>query len=118
MQPHTLDDMVNSQFESKSIIPEVGALRPTPKVNRLSEPHQARLGTIFKNHQNLFSRSKHHLGKFNEFEVEAHIDKTSKVSCKQVQRNRVLPLSCKQDLLKYKNSGLFENSTGKADFYC
>ena len=33
-------------------------------------------------------------------------------------RNRILPESCKQDLLKYKDSGLFANSTGLADAYC
>ena len=29
-----------------------------------------------------------------------------------------MPSSCKQDLLKYKASGLFDNSTGLADHYC
>ena len=29
-----------------------------------------------------------------------------------------MPASCKQDLLKYKDSGLFANSTGLADHYC
>ena len=118
MQPHTLEEMINSQFESKSILPEVGSVSPIPNVYLLSEAYQARLGTIFKNHPNLFSRSKHHLGRFNGVEAEANIDESSPVNCKQVQRNRVLPPSCKQDLLKYKNSGLFIDSTGKADFYC
>ena len=82
---------------------------PTSKVDHLSEPLQARLGTIIKNH---------HLGRFVGFEAEAQIDETSKVNCKQVQHNRFLPPSCKQDFLKYKKSGLFADSTGKADFYC
>ena len=109
--------MVNANFENKLII-NSALVTPTSKVDHLSKPLKARLGTIFRNHPNLFSRSKHHLGRFVGFEAEAQIDETSKVNCKQVQRNRVLPPSCKQDLLKYKQSELFADSTGKADFYC
>ena len=83
----------------------------------MSKNLQSRLGQIFQNHASLFSKSKHHLGKFVGFEAEAHIDVNSKVNCKQLPRNRVLPPSCKQDLFKYKDSGLFADSTGKADHY-
>ena len=55
---------------------------------------------------------------FLGFEAEALIDTSSKINCKQAPRNRVLPQSCKQDLLKYKTAGLFAESTGKADLYC
>ena len=58
------------------------------------------------------------LGRFLGFQAEVPIDFSSKVNCKQPQRNRVLPPSCKQDLLKYKDSGLFANSTGRADHFC
>ena len=84
----------------------------------MSKPLQSRLEQIFVKHSNLFSRSKHHLGKFNGFKAVAHIDENSKINCRQPARNRVLPASCKQDLLKYKDSGLFAASTGLADHYC
>ena len=35
-----------------------------------------------------------------------------------VGRNTIWVDSCKQDLLKYKDSGLFAHSTGLADHYC
>ena len=118
MQPKNLDDMVSAEFEKKSIILDPGLVNPTKKIDHLSKKLQDRLGTIFSKHSGLFSRSKHHLGKFVGFQAEAHIDETSKIDCKQTQRNRVLPPSCKQDLFKYKQSGLFADSTGKTDYYC
>ena len=69
-------------------------------------------------YKDLFSQNKHHIGRFLGFQAEAHIDFSSKVNCKQPQRNRVLPPSCKQDLIKYKDAGLFANSTGRADHFC
>ena len=73
---------------------------------------------VLDNHPNLFSRSKHHLGAFRGFQAVVDIDKTSKLHCRQAPRNRILPASCKQDLLKYMQSGLFQHSTGLADDYC
>ena len=58
------------------------------------------------------------MGKFVGFKAVAQIDSNSKVKCKQAPRNRVLPASCKKDLLKYKESGLFTYRTGLADHYC
>jgi hypothetical protein len=46
------------------------------------------------------------------------IDCDNKVKCRQAPRNRVLPASCKQDLLKYNQSGLFATSSGLANHYC
>ena len=118
MQPLSLDDMIQANFEKKSIIPEVGPKDPTPDTSHLSPEIQGRLKTIFAKHQKLFSRSKHHLGRFTGFEATANIDKKSPINCRQGARNKVLPPSCKQDLQKYKTSGLFELSTGLADDYC
>ena len=47
----------------------------------------------------------------------AQIDHNSKSKCRQAPRNRVLPALCQQDLLKYKDSGLFAHSMGLADNY-
>ena len=88
--------MVSAEFEKKSIIPECGSVNPTTKIDHLSKPLQRRLGQIFEKHTNLFSRSKHHLGKFVGFQAEAYIDAHSKINCKQPPRNRVLSPSCKQ----------------------
>ena len=73
---------------------------------------------VLDQYPNLFSRSKHHLGAFRGFQAVVEIDKTSKLHCRQAPRNRILPASCKQDLLKYMQSGLFQQSTGLADDYC
>ena len=113
VQPKALDDMIQGEFEKKSIIPDCGMTNPIIKIDHLPKHLHSRLKDIFENYRDLFSRSKHHLGRFRGFQAETHIDFSSKVNCKQPQRNRVLPPSCKQDVLKYKASGLFANSTGK-----
>ena len=79
---------------------------------------QARLHGIFSQYKDLFAKHKHHIGRFVGFKAEANIDFSKKINCKQPPRNRVLPPSCKQDLLKYKDAGLFANSTGMADHFC
>ena len=118
MQPVSLEDMIEKNFEKKSIIPEAGLKNPTTNLSHLSSEIKQRLESIFAKHKNLFSRSKHHLGKFTGVQAVANIDKNSKINCRQAPRNNVLPPSCKQDLMKYKSSGLFEISTGLADHYC
>jgi hypothetical protein len=113
-----LDDIVASDFEKRRIIPEEGVPRPSPAISHLSKNLQDKIKDIINRHEGLFSRSKHHLGCFTGFKAVAHIDGKSKVNCRQPPRNRVLPPSCKSDLLKYKKSGLFEHSTGGSDDYC
>ena len=113
-----LDDIVNAEFEKKSFIPDPGSRNPSSKISHLSIPLQKRLEGIFQKHSNLFSRSKHHLGRFVGFKAVAQTDRDNKVKCRQAPRNRVLPASCKTDLLKYKQSGLFATSSGLADHYC
>ena len=118
MQPVSLEDMIEQNFEKKSIIPDAGLKNPTTNLSHLSPEIKQHLESLFTKHKNLFSRSKHHLGKFSGFQAVANVDKNSKINCRQAPRNKVLPPSCKQDLLKYKASGLFELSTGLADHYC
>ena len=113
-----LDDIVASDFEKRSIIPEEGVSRPSPEISHLSKNLQEKIKDIVGRHEGLFSKNKHHLGRFTGFKAVAHMDTNSKVNCRQPPRNRVLPPSCKADLLKYKKSGLFEHSTGGSDDYC
>ena len=91
-----LDEMVKRDFEKKSIIPDEGIPCPKPNISHLSQEHQERMNRIINRHDKLFSRSKHHLGKFKGFQAVAHIDKDSKIKCKQPPRNRILPKSCKR----------------------
>ena len=118
LQPTSTSDMIQAEQERKSIIPDIGLKNPTSDLSHLSPPLQARMQSIIEKHKNLFSRSKHHLGHFKGFKATAEIDKQTRINCRQAPRNRVLPSSCKQDLLKYRASGLFDNSTGLADHYC
>jgi hypothetical protein len=113
-----LDDVVASDFEKRSIIPEEGVVRPSPEISHLSKNLQGRIKDIVNRHEGLFSKNKHHLGRFTGFKAVAQMDVNSKINCRQPPRNRVLPPSCKADLLKYKKSGLFEHSTGGSDDYC
>ena len=113
-----LDDVVASDFEKRSIIPEEGVSRPSPEISHLSKNLQGRIKDIVNRHEGLFSKNKHHLGRFTGFKAVAQMDVNSKINCRQPPRNRVLPPSCKADLLKYKKSGLFEHSTGGSDDYC
>jgi hypothetical protein len=113
-----LDEMVKQDFEKKSIIPDEGLPCPKPSVAHLPPDQQERMNKIIARHSKLFSRSKHHLGKFVGFQAVAHMDTKSKINCKQPPRNRILPKSCKQDLMKYLASGLFEHSQSGTDHYC
>ena len=70
-----LDEMVKQDFEKKSIIPDEGIPCPKPSISHLSPALQDRMNKIISRHDKLFSRSKHHLGKFNGFQAIAHIDK-------------------------------------------
>ena len=65
--------------EKKSIIPDSGPKNPKSKINHLSKPMKDHLEGIFEKHKNLFSRSKHHLGRFNGFQAVAQIDQNSKI---------------------------------------
>ena len=118
VQPLSTADFIQNEQEKKSIIPDIGQSTPTAKLSHLSPLLQQEMKVILDKHSNLFSRSKHHLGSFKGFEAIVEIDKNSKLNCRQAPRNRILPASCKQDLLKYKQSGLFDYSTGLADDYC
>ena len=71
---------------------------------------------LIEDYADIFSRHKHHLGTFTGWKVKAEVDPS--INCRQAPRNRVLPSSCKQDLYKYKDAGLFSDSTGLADKYC
>ena len=79
--PTNLDEIVNAEIEKKSIIPDPGDKNPKSKISHLSKPMQERREGIFEKHQNLVSRSKHHLGKFVGFQAVAQIDQNSKVKC-------------------------------------
>ena len=113
-----LDEMLKQDFEKKSIIPDEGVACPKPNISHLSPALQERMNKIINRHDKLFSRSKHHLGKFTGFQAVAEIDTKSKINCKQPARNRTLPKSCKKDLMKYLQSGLFDHSQGGSDSYC
>ena len=47
IQPATIDNMVNNDFEKKSIIPDPGSKNPSSKISHLSENLQTRLKNIF-----------------------------------------------------------------------
>ena len=96
----------------------MGSPCPKPNLSHLSPAHQDRMKKIIDRHSNLFSRSKHHLGKFKGFQAIAKMDTSSKVNCKQAPRNRMLPKPCKCDLVNYLQSGLFEVSQSGGDKYC
>ena len=72
-----LDEIVNKDAEKQSIIHEEGSPCPKPNVAHLSPSKQTRINKIVARHEKLFSRSKHHLGKFTGFQAKAYIDKKS-----------------------------------------
>ena len=96
----------------------MGSVCPKPNLSHLSPAHQDRMKKIIDRHSNLFSRSKHHLGKFKGFQAITKMDTSSKVNYKQAPRNRMLPKPCKRDLVNYLQSGLFEVSQSGSDKYC
>ena len=118
VQPLSTADFIKEEQEKKDIIPDQGNSAPTAKLSHLTPFLQEEMQKVLNQYPNLFSRSKHHLGAFRGFQAVVEIDKNSKLHCRQAPRNRVLPSSCKQDLVKYMDSGLFQHSTGLADDYC
>ena len=113
-----MSEIIQTDLDKQSIIPDSGQINPVGQVDHLPPNLQSRLNGIFLEYKDLCSKHKHHIGRFIGFQAEANIDFSKKINCKQPPRNRVLPPSCKQDLLKYKDAGLFANSTGKADYFC
>ena len=77
---------------------------------------QTKMKGLIESYSDIFSRHKHHLGTFTGWKIQVEVDPS--INCRQAPRNHVLPMSCKQDLLKYKQSGLFNDLTGLADKYC
>ena len=116
--PLSTADFIKEEQETRDIIPDQGNISPTAKLSHLTPFLQEKMQKVLNQYPNLFSRSKHHLGAFRGFQAVVEIDKNSKLNCRQAPRNRVLPASCKQDLDKYMDSGLFQHSTGLADDFC
>ena len=94
----------------------MGCANPQTRLTHLEPELQSRFTKLFDSYSDIFSRHKHHLGTFTGWQIQVEVDPS--INCRQPPRNRVLPLSCKQDLLKYKQSGLFNDSTGLTDKYC
>ena len=112
----SFDDILNKEAAKKSILPDVGCANPQTRLTHLEPELQTRFTGLFDKYSDIFSRHKHHLGTFSGWQIKVEVDPS--INCRQPPRNRVLPLSCKQDLIKYKQSGLFNDSTGLADKYC
>ena len=112
----SFDDILNKEAAQKSIIPDVGCANPQTRLTHLEPELQDRFTKLLDNYSDIFSRHKHHLGTFTGWKIQVEVDPS--INCRQPPRNRVLPSSCKQDLIKYKQSGLFNDSTGLADKYC
>ena len=89
-----------------------------PKMEHLPPETQKSIQNIIAQHKPILARSKHQLGCFTHFQVNALIDHKSKINCKQPCRTRILPASCRADINTYKDAGLFEPSTGRQDNYC
>ena len=71
---------------------------------------------IRRKYPDLYARSKHDIGMFNGFEVQADIDQS--LNSKQKQRSRFLPVAALQDLEKYFQADVFSFSDGGEDKYC
>jgi hypothetical protein len=112
------EHILHESVQKRSIIPEPEEKIPTANLSHLDEKLQKKFIQIFKDHPNIFSRNKHHLGQFTGFQVKAIIDENSPIKCRTPPRTRILPDSCKKDIQKYKTAGLFELSTGLQDKYC
>ena len=116
VQPESYDDILNKEAAQRSIIPDVGCSDPQTRLTHLAPEDQIKMKALIESYADIFSRHKHHLGTFTGWKIGVEVDPS--INCRQAPRNRVLPMSCKQDLLKYKQAGLFNDSTGLADKYC
>ena len=114
--PESYDDILKREVAGRSILPDVGCSNPQTRLTHLSPEIQQKMTHLIEDYADIFSRHKHHLGTFKGWKVKAEVDPS--INCRQAPRNRVLPSSCKQDLYKYKDAGLFSDSTGLADKYC
>ena len=74
VQPKTLSDIIQTDLDKQSIIPDSGQINPVGQVNHLPPNLQARLNGIFSQYKDLFAKHKHHIGRFVGFKAEANID--------------------------------------------
>ena len=116
--PLSAADMMQRMNDKKGIIPEMGAVQPKADLTHLDLETRQKIEKLIEKHEGLFSKGKHHLGKFTGFKVVVHTDKNSKHNCRQSPRNRHLPESCVYDLQRYRDAGLFSISEGMADKFC
>ena len=116
--PLSAADLMQRMNDKKGIIPEMGAVKPQADLTHLDYKIRKKIENLIEKHEGLFSKGKHHLGKFTGFQVEVHTDKNSRHNCRQSPRNRYLPESCVYDLQKYREAGLFAISEGMADKFC
>ena len=116
--PLSAADLMQRMNDKKGIIPEMGAVKPQADLTHLDSKIRRKIENLIEKHEGLFSKGKHHLGKFTGFQVEVHTDKNSRHNCRQSPRNRHLPESCVYDLQKYREAGLFAISEGMADKFC
>ena len=89
VQPKTLSEIIQTDLDKQSIIPDSGQINPVGQVDHLPPNLQSRLNGIFLEYKDLFSKHKHHIGRFVGFKAEANIDFSKKINCKQPPRNRV-----------------------------
>ena len=102
VQPKTLSEIIQNDLDKQSIIPDSGQINPVGQVDHLPPNLQSRLNGIFMDYKDLFSKIKHHIGRFVGFQAEANIDFSSKINCKQPQRNRVLAQVVNKTFLNIK----------------
>ena len=103
------------QLDKNDIIPEPAPAQPTANLRHLPRDLQTQYGQLITDYDGLYATSKSERGHFTGFAVVAKIRHDPKINCRQPPRHKHLPASCLKDLRDYKNSGLFEDSTGRAD---
>ena len=98
-KPFDLDEEYQRRIEQRSIILEPS--NPMAKPNLMM--FKFRCKNIISQHSAKLAKNKQQLRSFRNFQVQAVVDETPKVNCKQPFRTRILPELRKNDINAYKN---------------
>ena len=113
----TSDDgqRILQQLDKNDIIPEPAPAQASSSLQHLPQPLQSQYDELITQYDGLYATSKAERGHFTGFSVVAKIRSDPKVNCRQPPRHKHLPATCLKDLRLFKDNGLFEDSTGRAD---
>ena len=86
------------------MIPNPPISEPKENLDHLKNSERTLFESLLEENKSMFSRHKHHIGKFKYWSAKAEMNPA--INCKQRQRSKIIPESAKTDLNAYKTAVL------------